>query len=86
LGAGQDAALAQMLASMEQAARRAMEGRRDAGSLPPLRPTARPAAPSAAPDPAAPAPQPPQQVTPTGGTIAHYRRRPGTSQFERRDI
>jgi hypothetical protein len=24
--------------------------------------------------------------TPTGGTIAHYRRRPGTSQYERRDI
>ena len=86
LGPAQDAALAQMLASMEQAARRAMEGRRDAGSLPPLRPTARPAAPMAAPDPAAPAPQPPQQGTQAGGTIAHYRRRPGTSQFERRDI
>jgi hypothetical protein len=86
LAATQDAALAQMMASMEQAARRAMEGRRDTNTLPPLRPTARPATPErTAPAPATPAPSQPM-AQPSGGPITHYRRRPGASQFDQREI
>ena len=88
LGPAQDAALAQMMASMEQAARRAMEGRRDTSSLPPLRPTARPATPTATAAPASPPPAPagPSLSETTGGTLERYRRRPGSSQFERTEI
>jgi branched-chain amino acid transport system ATP-binding protein len=86
LAATQDAALAQMMASMEQAARRAMEGRRETSTLPPLRPTARPATPErTAPAPATPAPSQPM-AQPSGGPITHYRRRPGASQFDQREI
>lgn len=86
LAATQDAALAQMMASMEQAARRAMEGRREASTLPPLRPTARPATPEpTAAAPVLPAPSQPMGQ-PGGGPITHYTRRPGASQFDRRDI
>lgn len=87
LAATQDAALAQMMASMEQAARRAMEGRRETSTLPPLRPTARPATPQpTATAPATPAPSQPIGGQPGGGPITHYTRRPGASQFDRRDI
>ena len=86
LAATQDAALAQMMTSMEQAARRAMEGRRETTTLPPLRPTARPATPErTAPAPATPAPIQPM-AQPSGGPITHYRRRPGASQFDQREI
>ena len=87
LAATQDAALAQMMASMEQAARRAMEGRRETSTLPPLRPTARPATPQpTATAPTTPAPSQPIGGQPGGGPITHYSRRPGASQFDRRDI
>ena len=91
LGAARDAALSQMMTSMEEAARRAMTGRRETSALPALRPTARPAAPAAtataAPAPASPAPAPtPSLSETTGGTLERYRRRPGTSQFERTEI
>ncbi|WP_213683611.1 ABC transporter ATP-binding protein [Roseicyclus sp.] len=86
LAATQDAALAQMMTSMEQAARCAMEGRREASTLPPLRPTARPATPQpTAAAPVMPAPSQPMGQ-PSGGPITHYTRRPGASQFDRRDI
>lgn len=85
-GGAQDAALAQMMATMEQAARRAMEGRRETSTLPPLRPTARPSTP----DPTAAAtvlPAPSQPMgQPSGGPITHYTRRPGASQFDQREI
>ena len=87
LAATQDAALAQMMASMEQAARRAMDGRRETSTLPPLRPTARPATPQpTATAPATPSPSQPIGGQPGGGPITHYTRRPGASQFDRRDI
>lgn len=86
LAATQDAALVQMMATMEQAARRAMEGRRETSTLPPLRPTTRPATPErTATAPVTPAPSQPTSQ-PSGGPISHYRRRPGSSQFERSEI
>jgi hypothetical protein len=78
-----------MMASMEQAARRAMEGRRDTSSLPPLRPTARPATPQATATKTATesaAPNPALGTTSAGTPITHYRRRPGSSQFEPTEI
>lgn len=90
--AAPDAALTKMLAEMEAAAIRAMTARRDtASSLPPLRTTARPATPAqiGRTDPAAThASITPPPITPTtdDAAVTHYRRRPGTSQFERSEI
>lgn len=83
-----DAAMTKMLAEMEAAATRAMSARRDtASSLPPLRPTARPATPDpATAQPTAAPPTAPTQAQPAQGPVTHYRRSPGASQFERREI
>ncbi|WP_370209167.1 ABC transporter ATP-binding protein [Pararhodobacter marinus] len=74
------------LDAIEEAARKARDPGAARSPLPPLRPTARPAAPP----PQGPAPTPQRapeapQAQP-GGRVEIYRRRPGTSQFQRSEV
>ena len=77
------------LDAIEAAARKAREGGGTrATTLPPLRPTARPADPgAAAPQPAShSAPNAPQPLPEGNGKVEIYRRRPGSSHFQRSEV
>lgn len=77
--------LQRALSAIEEAAARARKPM-VTGSLPPLRPTARPATPGATPAPAA-VPTAPDAPSPLpGGRVEVWRRRPGTSHFDRHEV